>query len=387
MEEKRSCCCGELPALWWWLLTLLGLPLLFLLMTGARQGTVEADLTTRGTAALKAAGMDWATVNLDQRGRDAQLNGMAISEADRDAAFKVVQGVYGVREVQNLVEVAATPEPVATAPVVDPLPVTTQASADAAQSTQTAQAPAVLTPPSFSLQTIDGKVVLQGVMGSQQDIDAAVSAAQGVYGAAQVDNQLQLTDGIAPASWLSGLSGLLPALQGLENVVLNISADGNSISGQLPSDADKATLLAKAQQVLGDNLTDQLMVEASEPTQTAQATDAAKAAVPAQEEQAVMDCQQQLNDAMQGKTILFETNKSAIKRDSIALLDSLVGIVSSCKDVIAGRGIQVSGHTDNVGNDAYNQKLSEQRAGAVKDYTSPCHKIVFLIKEIWLDDW
>ncbi|WGZ96416.1 MAG: hypothetical protein QJT81_10805 [Candidatus Thiothrix putei] len=23
----------------------------------------------------------------------------------------------------------------------------------------------------------------------------------------------------------------------------------------------------------------------------------------------------------------------------------------------------------------------------IKDYTSPCHKIVFLIREIWLDDW
>jgi outer membrane protein OmpA-like peptidoglycan-associated protein len=71
---------------------------------------------------------------------------------------------------------------------------------------------------------------------------------------------------------------------------------------------------------------------------------------------------------MTGKTILFETNKSAIKRDSLALLDSLTGIISNCKDVITGRGIQVSGHTDSVGNDAYNQKLSTQRADAVKDY-------------------
>jgi outer membrane protein OmpA-like peptidoglycan-associated protein len=89
---------------------------------------------------------------------------------------------------------------------------------------------------------------------------------------------------------------------------------------------------------------------------------------PTAEEQAVQDCQQQLNDAMSGKTILFETNKSAIKQDSAALLDSLVGIVSSCKEVIAGRGIQVSGHTDNVGNDTYNQRLSQQRADAVKAY-------------------
>ena len=28
----------------------------------------------------------------------------------------------------------------------------------------------------------------------------------------------------------------------------------------------------------------------------------------------------------------------------------------------------VEGHTDSVGNDSYNQKLSEKRAGAVRDY-------------------
>jgi len=33
-----------------------------------------------------------------------------------------------------------------------------------------------------------------------------------------------------------------------------------------------------------------------------------------------------------------------------------------------GLKIEVEGHTDNVGGDAYNQRLSEQRAEAVRDY-------------------
>jgi len=142
MDKNSACCCGALPAMWWWLLTLLGLPLLFFLMTGARQGAVETDLTTRSTAALNAAGMDWATVNLDQRGRDVQLNGMAASKQDQDAALKVVQGVYGVRDVQNKLEVAITPEsdPVA-APVQMSDAVPETASATTSPADQTAQAP------------------------------------------------------------------------------------------------------------------------------------------------------------------------------------------------------------------------------------------------------
>ena len=360
MDKKSSCCCGALPAMWWWLLTLLGLPLLFLLMTGARQGVVEKDLATRSDAALKAAGMDWAKVNLAQRGRDVQLSGMAASEQDRNAALKTVQGVYGVRDVQNQIEVAAAsmPEPVQAA-VAEPVPEAIPTAAAPAP----VDMPASSKTPEFSLQSVDGKIVLQGVMGSQQDIDEALATAQGVYGIGQVDNQLQLAEGVAPATWLKDLAGLLPALQGLENASLKVSAAGNSIGGQAPSDADKASLLDKARALLGEGIADDLAVKTPEQAPAADAK-----AEPAAEEKAVANCQQQLNDAMSGKTILFETNKSAIKQDSAALLDSLVGIVSSCQEVIAGRGIQVSGHTDNVGNDAYNQRLSQQRADAVKDY-------------------
>ena len=84
MSEKRSCCCGALPALWWWLLTLLGLPLLFWLMIHSRQAPVETDLTARTTDGLKAASFNDVQVNLDHRGRDAQLTGIVASDAERE---------------------------------------------------------------------------------------------------------------------------------------------------------------------------------------------------------------------------------------------------------------------------------------------------------------
>lgn len=59
--------------------------------------------------------------------------------------------------------------------------------------------------------------------------------------------------------------------------------------------------------------------------------------------------------------VLFETGRSEIKADGTAFIDSLV---SAAKHHDAR--LLIEGHTDNVGNEAYNLALSEQRANAVK---------------------
>lgn len=60
----------------------------------------------------------------------------------------------------------------------------------------------------------------------------------------------------------------------------------------------------------------------------------------------------------------FDFDKSVLKAEGKAKLDDLVGKVKgiSLEVVIA------VGHTDSVGSDAYNQKLSVKRADAVKAY-------------------
>jgi len=59
--------------------------------------------------------------------------------------------------------------------------------------------------------------------------------------------------------------------------------------------------------------------------------------------------------------VLFDFNKSTIKPDSDPVLQRVADLLK--KD--ATLKIEVQGHTDNVGNDAYNQKLSESRAKSV----------------------
>lgn len=60
----------------------------------------------------------------------------------------------------------------------------------------------------------------------------------------------------------------------------------------------------------------------------------------------------------------FDTDKAEIKPEYHSLLDNVVGIMNKNP----GLKIEIGGHTDNRGRAAYNQKLSERRAKAVKQY-------------------
>jgi len=62
--------------------------------------------------------------------------------------------------------------------------------------------------------------------------------------------------------------------------------------------------------------------------------------------------------------ILFETGRATLKDESIPELNRVVDFMWENRNVI----IEISGHTDNVGSDTYNKKLSEDRAKSVARY-------------------
>ncbi len=62
--------------------------------------------------------------------------------------------------------------------------------------------------------------------------------------------------------------------------------------------------------------------------------------------------------------VLFDFNKYTLKPGAREKMAKVSGILLA----YPGLKIQVEGHTDSVGTDEYNQKLSEQRADTVKDY-------------------
>jgi outer membrane protein OmpA-like peptidoglycan-associated protein len=60
----------------------------------------------------------------------------------------------------------------------------------------------------------------------------------------------------------------------------------------------------------------------------------------------------------------FQFDKADLRPEDRELLSRVAGILSTAHDYT----ISVNGHTDDVGSDDYNQKLSERRAQAVRDY-------------------
>jgi OOP family OmpA-OmpF porin len=75
-------------------------------------------------------------------------------------------------------------------------------------------------------------------------------------------------------------------------------------------------------------------------------------------------CQQLFSDLLAKGKIRFEQGRATLDPDSTALLDRLIEIALRCPTA----GIEVAGHTDGDGEDAFNQALSEKRAQAVVDY-------------------
>ena len=62
--------------------------------------------------------------------------------------------------------------------------------------------------------------------------------------------------------------------------------------------------------------------------------------------------------------VLFDTGKYSLKPGAREKLAKVAGILLA----YPGLNIEVGGYTDNVGGDGMNQRLSENRAGSVRDY-------------------
>src|SRR5262245_58056604 len=62
--------------------------------------------------------------------------------------------------------------------------------------------------------------------------------------------------------------------------------------------------------------------------------------------------------------VLFDFAKSTIKPEAAQILDRLVAFMNENKD----KKVALSGHTDSIGTEAYNLKLSDRRWMSVRDY-------------------
>ena len=75
-------------------------------------------------------------------------------------------------------------------------------------------------------------------------------------------------------------------------------------------------------------------------------------------------CQAAFAGTLQGRTIEFSANNSSIAEDSVPTTDALAGVALLCDRY----RIEIGGHTDARGAESFNERLSQTRANALRDY-------------------
>jgi outer membrane protein OmpA-like peptidoglycan-associated protein len=145
------------------------------------------------------------------------------------------------------------------------------------------------------------------------------------------------------------------------------------------TEADRLKNAGDAQLAVAHNEADRLRIENAAQRAGAQADldRAAQATAQAQAEKAELRTQllNQFNAILQTRDtarglivnmsdVLFDTAKFTLRPLAREKLAKVAGIVSGHP----GLRLAVEGHTDSVGGDEYNQQLSEERGGAVRDF-------------------
>ena len=333
MTNSQNAIHAGMPWKLWWLITLSGLGLLYVLMILFRQEVIETDLDARITEKLSAEKIDWVTIELDGRGRDVLLKGMAPSAESRQLVIEMVESIYGVRVIDNRLEIRPT-----------------------------------LPSPELSIKQQDGAVVLGGRLASQASIDTVVNAAKATFGNDNVVNDLVLSAQVKTADWLDATTRFIPSLVSMETAQLKISDSDSLLTAEVQSHGERLMLVYEAKKLLGSNLDTEVAVTGSATPATVQDQTAEQAAVVAREDPELRACQSRLDARMKGRKVLFASNTAELQAASYSILDQIISTLEQCDEIVSENKLIIAGHTDNSGDAAYNLALSQRRADAVKTY-------------------
>jgi outer membrane protein OmpA-like peptidoglycan-associated protein len=144
---------------------------------------------------------------------------------------------------------------------------------------------------------------------------------------------------------------------------------------QSKAQAEEARRQAEAERAAAEAQRQAAQAQAQQAETAAQQAEQARLQAEQDKEQTRTRLLQQLNQVLETKQsarglivempdVLFDFGKYTLKAGARERLAKVAGILLAYPDL----HIQVEGHTDNVGSDAFNQTLSEQRANTVRDF-------------------
>ncbi len=335
----------------WWLTTLTGLALLYLSMIYSGMKAIESDLDGRVMQRLSFDNSDWVTVELEGQGRDVVLTGVAPDVKSRDIAVEIVRNVYGVRIVDDRLEVR--------------------------QSNPS---------PELSVWQEGGNVLLRGRVATQAAANFIVDAAEAVYGKDKVISELDIIGQLESADWISGVTKLFSRLASARSAQLVISSHRSRLIAEVGSHGERLKMVSAAKYLLGTEFETEVGVwqprEALDVVQNA--TDPRR--VDAGEDPALVACQAKLDRQLNGKRIFFASDTAELDPSSHPLLDQVIGVLEQCKQVAATNRLSVTGYSIRRTGDVADRPLSAYRAEAVKEYLVTAADAAGLVGRIRFDE-
>jgi OOP family OmpA-OmpF porin len=302
------------------MLILMGLATLF----GIRD--VQEDVARRATAALAEVGVTDVTVKAS--GFDVSVNGTTDSQEKREAAIALDGRVanVGTWDFENLV-VFLPQETVEVKVQTEPILI------------------------SWSF----GRAIVTGTLSATALRDQLDSGVDGIFSSADTAG-LGVTEGAPTEDWVADLIELTSLMASETNegeIVVNPAANLIQVSTE--------TETRQAQRNLRDKVEDEL--RASNITFQFSSGITAKDVVRVTREQ-VEQTQATLDEIIDGKVVEFEFGSAELTLVGRGVLNELLEGLEENPLV----GVEIAGHTDNVGTPEENQLLSEERAMTVMDY-------------------
>ena len=223
------------------------------------------------------------------------------------------------------------------------------------------RAPAGTLNPQLIVTNSDGKITYSGQVRDEPTRRAIADALTATFGAANVSGDVRVDRNVKTIAWTSRLNEIFGALK-RPGVEFRLDGDNVALGGWL-STADRQALIDRFRNLFGaqavfSSLTDR----AAEAVRTAntRATSALSALGSGTSKITGDALVQTLNLAI----INFATGSSTIPPDQMDLIKQSAEAI---KRAPAGTKIEIGGHTDNTGDAASNQRLSQARAEAVRD--------------------
>ena len=203
----------------------------------------------------------------------------------------------------------------------------------------------------------DGRIRYSGVVPDEQTKQNVLNQLRATFGERNISGDISVDPRARAAGWTSGLAAALPNFKTSGS---EVTFDGDSINvgGTMPENA-KSDTVARLKSVYGDG-----MRIGSFEAATA-ITEANRRAFEALSSLRSGFTAEDLTRALNVTIINFPSGRAQIPRESMPVLEQSA---SAIKSAPTGTVLEIGGYTDNVGNPTANQRLSQQRAEAVRRF-------------------